>query len=81
MCNGPSFVDFFVFSVPHRCKKILIFLVFFLGGTTAGQPSGQCGTSTGRGHCLLGLTEAKDWLDMGRGSGVAWAMVWAAFQK
>ena len=27
---------------------------------------------------LLGLIEAKDWLGMGRGSGVAWATVWAA---
>ena len=26
----------------------------------------------------LGLIEAKDWFGMGRGSGVEWAIVWAA---
>ena len=36
--------------MPHRCKKILIFLVFFLDSAVAGQPSGWCDTSAGRGQ-------------------------------
>ncbi|KAM1504160.1 hypothetical protein ACFX1X_000313 [Malus domestica] len=53
-CKGLSFVDFFIFSVPHRCKKKLIFIAFFLDSAIAGQPSGWCGTSAGRGQELCG---------------------------
>ncbi|KAM2695474.1 hypothetical protein EV1_039964 [Malus domestica] len=38
--------------MPHRCKKNLIFLAFFLDGAIVGQPSGWCGTSAGRGQEL-----------------------------